>query len=142
MSNKGLELLSLMRKANAIQVGETNAGAAMRDGKAKLLLLAADASDNARHRAEGFSRGRSALTVTLPYTKDELSQALGVGGCAMAALTDTGFANALMQALYKDAPEAYAEAAEETARRWEKARRRKTERSAHERNRRSGKKED
>ena len=139
MSSKGLELLSMMRKANAIQIGEQNTGSAMRDGKAKLLVLAADASDNARSRAEGFSRGRSALTVPLPYTKEELSEALGTGGCSMAALTDMGFSNALMQELCKDAPDIYGPTAEETQQRLQKARRRKTEKEAHERGRRNGK---
>ena len=67
MSDKILNMLGLMRRANAIQIGETNTGAAVRGGKAKLLLLAADASDNARSRAEGFTRGRSVLTCLL-YT--------------------------------------------------------------------------
>ena len=44
MSDKILNMLGLMRRANAIQIGETNTGAAVRGGKAKLLLLAADAS--------------------------------------------------------------------------------------------------
>ena len=61
MSDKILNMLGLMRRANAIQIGETNTGAAVRGGKAKLLLLAADASDNARSRAEGFARGGVAL---------------------------------------------------------------------------------
>ena len=41
MREKTLNLLGLMRKANAIAVGETNTGGAVRAGKAKLLLLAA-----------------------------------------------------------------------------------------------------
>ena len=139
MSEKALELLSLMRKANAVQIGETNAGAAMRDGKAKLLLLAEDASENAANRAEGFARGRSAPVVRLPYSKDEISVSVGVPGCSMAAVTDLGFANALMAALSDGRPETYGAVAEETASRWEKACRRKTEKQAHERNKRNGK---
>ena len=71
MREKTLNLLGLMRKANAIAVGETNTGGAVRAGKAKLLLLASDASDNARSRARGFTHGRDVVTVTLPFTKDE-----------------------------------------------------------------------
>ena len=37
MSDKILNMLGLMRRANAIQIGETNTGAAVRGGKAKLL---------------------------------------------------------------------------------------------------------
>ena len=67
MREKTLNLLGLMRRANALQVGETNAGAAVRGGKAKLLLLASDASDNARGRAEGFLYGRNTIGLTLPF---------------------------------------------------------------------------
>ena len=139
MSDKILNMLGLMRRANAIQIGETNTGAAVRGGKAKLLLLAADASDNARSRAEGFARGRSVLTVPLPYTKEEISASVGVNGCSMAAVTDMGFANALMKALSEKAPELYQTLAGEMAGRFEKAQRRKKEAAAHERNKRIGK---
>lgn len=139
MSDKALKLLGLMRRANAIQIGETNTGAAVRSGKAKLLLLAADASDNARSRAEGFARGRSALTVPLPYTKNEISTSVGLNGCSMAAVTDMGFANALMKLLSEQQPDNYSALAEETGRRFQKAERRKKEAAAHERNKRNGK---
>lgn len=139
MSDKALNLLGLMRRANAIQIGETNTGAATRSGKAKLLLLAADATDNARSRAEGFARGRSVLTVPLPYTKDEISTSVGLNGCSMAAVTDMGFANALMKLLSEQQPDNYSALTEETGRRFQKAERRKKEAAAHERNKRNGK---
>lgn len=106
MREKTLNLLGLMRKANAIAVGETNTGGAVRAGKAKLLLLAADASDNARSRARGFTHGRDVVTVTLPFTKDEIAAHVGVSSCAMAAITDIGFANAFMKSLAAAVPEA------------------------------------
>ena len=58
MRDKLLHLLGLMRRANALAVGEVNTGSTARAGKAKLLLLASDASENARRRAEGFAAGR------------------------------------------------------------------------------------
>ncbi len=122
MTDKAMGLLGLMRRAGALEPGESKAGDAVKGGKAKLLLLAADASDNARDRAESFTRGRSTLTVTLPFVKEELSEGLGIGGCAMAAVTDMGFANALMKQLAEAEPEQYAEAAEETERRYQRAR--------------------
>ena len=134
-----LNLLGLMRKANAIAVGETNTGGAVRAGKAKLLLLAADASDNARSRARGFTHGRDIVTVTLPFTKDEIAAHVGVSGCAMAAITDIGFANAFMKSLAAAVPEGYDESTAEIQRRFEKADRRKKEAAAHEKNKRIGK---
>lgn len=139
MREKTLNLLGLMRKANAIVVGETNTGGAVRAGKAKLLLLAADASDNARSRARGFTHGRDIVTVTLPFTKDEIAAHVGVSGCAMAAITDIGFANAFMKSLAAAVPDGYDESAAEIQRRFEKADRRKKEAAAHEKNKRIGK---
>lgn len=139
MREKTLNLLGLMRKANAIAVGETNTGGVVRAGKAKLLLLAADASDNARSRARGFTHGRDIVTVTLPFTKDEIAAHVGVSGCAMAAITDIGFANAFMKSLAAAVPDGYDESAAEIQRRFEKADRRKKEAAAHEKNKRIGK---
>ncbi len=139
MREKTLNLLGLMRKANAIAVGETNTGGAVRAGKAKLLLLASDASDNARSRARGFTHGRDVVTVTLPFTKDEIAAHVGVSSCAMAAITDIGFANAFMKSLAAAVPEGYDESTAEIQRRFEKADRRKKEAAAHEKNKRIGK---
>lgn len=139
MREKTLNLLGLMRKANAIAVGETNTGGAVRAGKAKLLLLAADASDNARSRARGFTHGRDVVTVTMPFTKDEIAAHVGVSSCAMAAITDIGFANAFMKSLAAAVPEGYDESTAEIQRRFEKADRRKKEAAAHEKNKRIGK---
>mgnify|MGYP000233583875 FL=1 len=139
MREKTLNLLGLMRKANAIAVGETNTGGAVRAGKAKLLLLASDASDNARSRARGFTHGRDVVTVTLPFTKDEIAAHVGVSGCAMAAITDIWFANAFMKSLAAAVPEGYDESTAEIQRRFERADRRKKEAAAHEKNKRIGK---
>ena len=139
MREKTLNLLGLMRRANALQVGETNAGAAVRGGKAKLLLLASDASDNARGRAEGFLFGRNAIGLTLPFTKAEISAHVGVSGCSMAAVTDIGFANALMKLLVELSPGEYEEVAAQVEQRFSRAERRKKEAKAHEKNKRTGK---
>ncbi len=138
MEDKTLNLLGLMRRANAIQIGETNTLAAVRGGKGKLLLLAADASENARDRARSFSAGRNVLTVTLPYTKERIAGSVGVSSCSMAAVTDLGFANALMKLLAAQ-DEAYGQAAEQVRQRLEKAERRKTEAQTGGRNKRIGK---
>ncbi len=139
MREKALRLLGLMRKARAIEPGELNTGNAVRAGKAKLLLLAEDASDNARRRAETFAYGRRVLTVPLPFSKEELAGALGIGSCAMAAVTDLGFAGALTELLEQMDPERYGETAAEVRRRREKAERRKQEGPAQQSGKRTGK---
>lgn len=130
MEDKVLGLLGLMRRANALQIGEDRSTDAVHAGKARLLLLSADVADNARRRALRSLEGHKALCVELSYGRDELADALGVSGCAMAAVTDLGFANALMKELAKADPTRYAEAAQEIERRSEKADRRRKETAA------------
>ena len=139
MKDRILNNLGLMRRANAISIGETNTGAAARAGKAVLLLLASDASANARNRAEGFVYGKNTIIITLPFTKEEISDRVGVNGCSMLAVTDIGFANALMKSLAALWPESFTEPAEQMAARFSKAAKRKSEAAAHERNKRNGK---
>ena len=74
MKEKALNLLGLMRKANAAQIGETDTGAAARAQTAKLVVLASDASSNAQSRANGFVHGRDIPLITLPFTKQEISE--------------------------------------------------------------------
>ena len=139
MREKNLNLLGLMRRANAIAIGETNTGTAVKSGKTKLLLIASDASDNARRRAESFVAGRNVPIVQLPFTKEEVSSHVGVSGCSMAAVLDLGFAEALMKLLAAEDPSAFAAVAQELAQKNAKAQKRKKEAAAQERNKRIGK---
>ena len=125
MEDKSLGLLGLMRRAGALEIGEDNSALTVKSGKAKLLLLSSDVSDSARRKAEGFSHGRSVQIVPLHYTREELGASLGVKSCAMAALTDMGFSNALMKELAQRLPEEYGSVYEETSSRLEKTQRRK-----------------
>ena len=60
-----LNVLGLARKAGFVEAGEEAAGAACRAGKARVLLVASDASANAQHRAENFT---AASHTTVSYT--------------------------------------------------------------------------
>ena len=84
MREKALNLLGLMRKANALRIGEEETGAAVREHEAKLVLLASDASPNARKRASGYMYGSKAPLITVPFTKEEISEHVGKPGCSMA----------------------------------------------------------
>ncbi len=139
--DKVLSYLGIARKAGLLETGEENCGIVVRGGKAKLLLLAADASGNATRRAEGYVHGRNIPLLRLPQTKLEISQRVGKSGCSMVALTDLGLALSLVQALAAAAPEQgeYAPLLEQLRLRQEKARKRKTEAKAHERNKKTGK---
>ena len=92
-----LRFLGLMRRAGKLSVGEEGTGQAARAGKAKLILLAADASENARDRAAGFARRAQVPLVCLRAEKAQLADALHVAGGAMAAVCDEGFAHARIE---------------------------------------------
>ena len=97
--DKPLLLLGLMRKANAVAIGETDTGAAAKSGRAVLICLAADASPNAQKRAETFAHARAVPITRLPYEKQTISDLVGKAGCSMLAVTDIGFAAAFAAAL-------------------------------------------
>ena len=97
--DKALGYLGLMRKANAVAIGETDTGSAAKSGKAVLICLASDASDNARKRSETFAYAQSVPITRLPYEKQTISDLVGKAGCSMLAVTDLGFAAAFADAL-------------------------------------------
>lgn len=130
MADKVLGLLGLMRRAGAIELGLDNTADALKAGRAKVLLLSSDAADNARSKLAHLSEGRRALTVELGYDRAALGESLGVGACSAMAVTDLGFADALMKELAGAQPERYAETAALLAARRAKAARRKKETDA------------
>jgi ribosomal protein L7Ae-like RNA K-turn-binding protein len=136
--DKALNYLGIARKAGLLIAGEEASGAAIRAGRAKILVLASDASGNASRRAEGFLTGRKIPLVRVPYTKEEIGVATGSGQCSMAAVTDVGLASSFMQALSEEKQE-YSDVAEQLRLKNEKALLRKREAKAHDRNKRTGK---
>ena len=122
--DKALQYMTLARKAGRLAVGEENCGNAAVSGKARLLLLASDASDNARKRAIGFLQGRRALLASLPWKKEELSSLLGRNGCSMVCFTDLPLASRFASAMAGD-HSGWQDIADILSRREEKAVRRK-----------------
>lgn len=139
MEDKALGLLGLMRRARAVEIGTDSACDTVNAGKAKLLLLSADAADNARRKAENAANGRRVLVLPVHYTRAELAAALGLGDCSMAAVTDLGFANAFVKALSAAAPEQYSQAAQELEKRSARAARRRKEKTDRADSKRNGK---
>ena len=127
MREKALTLLGLMRRANALSIGEEDTGSAVREHAAKLVLLASDASPNAKKRAAGYLYGSKAPLITAPFTNEEISLHVGKSGCSMAAVCDIGFANAFMKLLCGISPAEYDEAAQTIQRRAIESKKRKND---------------
>lgn len=136
--DKALNYLSLARKAGRVELGEEPVGAAARAQKARLILVASDAGDHSWRRAKSFTAGTEQLCMKVPYTKDQLGEAIGRTSLAMAAFTDPALALAFVKALGN--PEAHKAALESLEARTRRIRQRQQEEKNHQRNLRQGKK--
>ena len=136
--DKALNYLSLARKAGRIELGEEPVGAAARAKKARLILVASDAGDHSWRRAKSFVAGTEQLCMKVPFTKDQLGEAIGRTSLAMAAFTDPAMALAFVKALGD--PVKYQEALESLDRRTKRIRQRQQEEKNHQRNLRQGRK--
>ncbi len=132
--DRALNYISLARKGGKCELGEEPVGAMCRTGKAYLVLVAGDASDHTWRRAKSFVAGTQQQCLSLPYTKDEMGQAIGRQELAICAITDCSLALALVKAL--PAPEKYQETAAALEEKAQKLRQRQKEAKAHEKNKR------
>ena len=121
-----IEYIGIARKSGGIIMGEENARAMLRSGKARLLLVASDTSPAAKRRAEGYVFGRKVPLAETPYTKAELSAISGKPGCSMAVFSDLGLAERFAAALCAEYGEPYAQLAETLGRSLERRKARKS----------------
>lgn len=135
--DRALNYMALARKAGRIELGEEPVGAAARAVKACLIAVAADAGDHTWRRAKSFVAGTSQLAVKLPFSKDEMGQAVGRTSLAIAAFTDPAMALAFLKALPQQ--EKYSEELEALENRTNRVLQRQREARAHEKNKRMGK---
>ena len=130
--DKLLGMIGLAQRGGFLAVGEEPVGAACRARDCRLILVARDAADNSFRRVRHFADAGQCLWVSLPCTRVELGQAVGRGVCAMAAVTDIGFADAVVKRLAQQDPERYGSAKETLSAKAEKAARRRKEQQIHE----------
>ena len=134
--DKALNYMALARKAGRIELGEEPVGAAARADHARLVIVASDASDHTWRRAKSFVSGTEQQCITVPFTKDQMGQAIGRTALAIAAFTDPALALAFVKALGQ--PEKFASVQEKLDEKSKRIRQRKTEENAHRRNKTQG----
>ena len=137
-NNRALNYLALSKKARLVELGEEPVGAVTRAVKARLVIVANDASDHTWRRAKSFVAGTEQQCIRVPFSKEELGFVVGRTSLAIAAFTDAALALAFVKALPN--PEKFKEVAEQLDIKAKKLRQRKDEARAHERNVRKGKK--
>ena len=128
--------MALARKGGRIELGEEPVGAAARAQKARLVLVASDASDHTWRRAKSFVAGTQQQCLKVPFNKDQLGQAVGRTELAIAAFTDPAMALAFVKALGE--PEKHAGILENLEKRTQRIRQHQLEEKAHQRNKAMG----
>ena len=136
--DKALYYMSLARKAGRIELGEEPVGAAARAQKARLVVVAEDASDHTWRRAQSFVAGTEQICLRVPFSKDVLGQSIGRTALSLAAFTDPALALAFLKAL--EQPERYAAELESLQKRTARIQQRQKEAKAHKKNVLQGKK--
>ena len=137
-NNRALNYLALGKKGRLIELGEEPVGAVARAVKARLVVVASDASDHTWRRAKSFVAGTEQQCIRVPFTKEELGFVVGRQSLAIAAITDVQLACALVKSLGQ--PEKYKASLEVLEEKAAKAKKRQAEAKAHKRNVRMGKK--
>lgn len=96
-----LSMISLAMKAGAVASGETKAEQSVRAGRAKLVILAGDASDNTKKKFN--NRCESYQVPVMQYgLKDELGRCIGKEQRSVIAVTDQSFAGALTEKIRRN----------------------------------------
>ena len=137
-NNRALNYLSLAKKGRLVELGEEPVGAVTRAVKARLVVVANDASDHTWRRAKSFVAGTEQQCIRVPFTKEELGFVVGRTSLAIAAFTDAALALAFVKALPN--AEKFKDVADALDLKAQKLRQRKEEAKAHQRNIRKGKK--
>ncbi|MPN50694.1 hypothetical protein SDC9_198326 [bioreactor metagenome] len=91
-----LSFLSLSKKAGKAVCGASGAYQSTRSYKARLLIVACDASDNTKKDAYNMAKAKDIKLLEI-YTKNELGHATGKDETAMIAITDSEFAKQLLK---------------------------------------------
>ena len=92
-------MLGLARRANKLIIGRDGVISAVRAGKAKLVLLTADASP--RHRQELAAIGYAGTVREMPCTMDDMAVHIGKKSCIF-ALEDENFVSAVQKLISEE----------------------------------------
>lgn len=96
MKNKLYSFLCLARRANAACFGSFVVENAVKSNKAKLVIIAEDASFNTKKKAERLAL-QYGIKVIYVFKKEEIGRAAGKDVVSVAAVTDAGFSRQMQK---------------------------------------------
>ena len=94
--NKIYSFIGLARKAGAVAPGESAAINALRNGKAYIVILANDASENTQKRFTNYCNSKSVQLVPFGL-KSSLGETLGKEVFSVMAITDKRFSDRIIE---------------------------------------------
>ncbi len=98
MNEPGFGLLGLAQRAGKLSTGQEQCLKLVRRGKAKLIILAEDASENTKKVF--YDKGKYYRVPVLEKgLMDQLGRILGKGPRAVVVLSDAGFAKSMLEKL-------------------------------------------
>lgn len=94
--NRAIAMLGLAAKAGKVQSGEFSTEKAVKDGNARLILVAEDASDNTKKQFKNMCTYYR-VPIYFLCSKLELGHSIGKEFRASVAVTDGGFADSIIK---------------------------------------------
>ncbi|MCR5469062.1 MAG: ribosomal L7Ae/L30e/S12e/Gadd45 family protein [Lachnospiraceae bacterium] len=101
MNNKVYSYLGIAKKASKLKSGTFQVEEAVKGGKAFLVIIAKDASENTREKFENMCRNNRVKCVVFGDSEN-LGHSIGNEFRMCLAITDSGLANAVLKALPDD----------------------------------------
>lgn len=98
INHRAWGMISLAMKAGAVAVGEGRAQDAVRGGRASMIILSSDASDNTAKKFSDMGQFRS-LPVIFMADRYKLGDAIGRKFAVVLAICDKGFSDNIMKIL-------------------------------------------
>ena len=98
MMNRILSLLGLCMKAGFLSSGEVGVESAIKSGKAKILIISEDASNNTKKKFSNSSNYYGIKLITFS-TKQELGRTIGKVERSILAVCNDGFAKKILEIL-------------------------------------------
>lgn len=106
MKHKALSMLGMAMRAGKLVTGDETVLKAVRQGKAKLVIVAADASDNTKKKFRDKCATYNAKCLEA-FDRVTLGEAIGKSERVILGLTDAGFAKSIVQSLTEPSEVAY-----------------------------------
>lgn len=106
-AEKALALLGLARRAGKVKSGEFSVEKDVKSGRAFLVVLAFDASDNTKKKFTDMCAYYKVPVVVSKAGKEELGRLLGTELRTSVSVEDEGFAKAILKSLEANKEQSY-----------------------------------